>query len=188
MKKLIILSLLAITCVAQAQLPTSAKIKRWTSADARKTSIQGGDYSFYNASYLDTLKSGDTLFVIFPLFYPTKSTKYGTDLDVPYSNDLKPYLTFYWKKTGTVDTSVIVKYYQSIDGLAANSSWIQLKKGKLQSVYSNTDAVTTAKVTEYDFNRDSLYFASRYLGIQMIAKTKTGFKYAPKITLKNNAY
>ncbi len=210
MRKLIILALLVITCAAQAtDLPRATRIKKWTDPNGIKVSIQGGDYGIYNTTLADTLASQDTIFVVFPVYYPDRYAKVGQTLDIPFVENLNPYFNFKWQSGGVHDTvSVTVTYWQSLTGnitftTGKGSDWFPVTYGttsnapvgnlsgvtqslRLNTKSNSTNTLDPYSVFEYDFARQLVWFNARFVGIRIIAGTKSGFKGIPVITLRNN--
>jgi hypothetical protein len=211
-KYLVLILILGIACVAQAQFPYSqTKIKVCV---GNQSTVQGGNLAVYNKTYHDTLKTNDTLVVIIPCFYPNKTTGNVSSLDVPYSNNLYPEIIEYWKKAGTTDTIVTVTFWQSLSGsvastattktayladgtttsvvlpapLLATSIWKQIKNTTTPTNYTVNETVTSAATAEYDFYSGVFYFTGRYLAIRYIARAKSGFAYCPTFAIRMLAH
>jgi hypothetical protein len=209
MKKILLLvSLLALVCVAQAQLPRVAKAKTHsysayssvTPYDALNP-IYAGQWGSWNTLGTDSLKSNDTMVVVFPIFNPTFNTKEGNTL---FPNICYPYITFDFESgvtdTATIAANVTVTYWGSMTpdlvtatATTTNYHWFQLKYGNNTDVQRGVYAPTALSVVktsgvwfEHDFVGAQVFTPARYVAVRLISATKSGFVKKPIIKLRNN--
>jgi hypothetical protein len=153
MKKLFsILFLSSFILTTFAQVPKIASKVKLLSAASPGTIVP------FNASYTDTVAPGDTIFY---------------KMVVNYDQFVTPYISLLHKKPGSRDTTSVLTYWQSVNGV---DNWKQVTKGKAQSVYSllvDTTSINNPNVGskghEISFLRDTAYFESQYFGFRFIS-------------------
>ena len=155
MKKIFSLFLLAtLTISLFAQLPTGTKTKNGGS-------LAIGLICPFNGQLTDTLKSGDTIAYKFLVTHGKVSYAYISELTKLVAND----------------TTVYVKYFQSVDG---KTNLQQLKGIGAASppTYNDTIAKSTTTGRDIDLYRKNpgVPFASQYFIIWFKAPVKSGFK------------
>lgn len=138
-----------------AQMPRAAKVKNLGS-------VSPGTILSINNTLADTVTNGDTIFY---------------KIVVNHDNNVNAYLSLLHKKPGSRDTTSVLTYWQSVDGV---NNWQQLKKGKALSAYSTSldttsinNATVGSKGRDISFWRDTVYFESQYLGLRIISNGAT---------------
>jgi hypothetical protein len=88
-----------------------------------------------------------------------------------------PYLSLLHQKPGSRDTTSVLTYWQSVDGV---HNWQQVKYGKALGAYSTSIDTTSIKNATLanqgrtiSFLRDTAFFESQYLGIRFISNAPT---------------
>lgn len=165
MKKYLVICLLFVVGYASAQLPIASKIKDLGGP------VNPGVVIRFNPSLADTLKSGDTLVYKIAFNHSKVSYAYISQLTKLVAND----------------TTVYVRYYQSVDG---KTNLQQLKVVGAYSATTNNDTIakSTTAGRDIDFFRKSLPFDSQYLIIWFKASTKSNFKTILYGSLRINEY
>jgi hypothetical protein len=154
MKKIFSLIFLAVFAVSVfAQLPVKTKI--------HDGSGNAGTIMTFNKNLSDTLKSGDTIAYRFLINHSKVSYAYISELTKLVAND----------------TTVYVKYFQSVDG----SSNLQQLRGigaASAPTYNDTIAKSTTTGRDIDLYRKNpgVPFSSQYFIIWLKAPVKSGFK------------
>jgi|YelNatPaOPRAMG01_1025707.scaffolds.fasta_scaffold38094_3 hypothetical protein len=157
MKKLFsILFLAAFTLTMFAQVP------KITSKVKNLGSVSPGTILSINSNLADTITNGDTIFY---------------KIVCNHDGFVTPYISLLHKKPGSRDTSSVMTYWQSVNGV---DNWQPVLKGKALSSYSatiDTTSINNATVGNkghtYSFLRDTAYFESQYLGIRIISNGAT---------------
>ena len=159
MKKILLfIGLCAFAMIVSAQAPTiSTKIKT-------SKPVQVGYEQTFNVSLKDTLKSGDTLFYIFPIS-TNGAKKYYV---IPsLSQDFK---------LVSADAAVTATFYESFNG----TKWDTIKQKYAKTTYSKTISLTTGYHKYYNGMVDSvIYFDMDYYAVRYIAATNSSFKTIP---------
>lgn len=164
MKKIFTISIIALICASvSAQLPVTSKIK----TQPTQITASLGSVAF-NASYSDTLKSGDTLFYKW---------------SVAHTGIIYPYISLL-KKNVASDTTFTVTFWQSVDG---SHNWVQVLNTTTPTAWA-TDIAKTITGTDISFWRSVGYFESTYLGMRLISKTKSGCKNIAYGSIRINVY
>jgi hypothetical protein len=152
MKKIFSLIFIAVFAVSVfAQLPVKTKI--------HDGSGNAGTIMTFNKNLSDTLKSGDTIAYRFLINHSKISYAYISELTKLVAND----------------TTVYVKYFQSVDG-SSNLQQLKAVGAASAPTYNDTISKSTTTGRDIDFFRKSLPFGSQYLIIWFKAPVKSGFK------------
>ena len=117
--------------------------------------INQGEFVSYNSTLKDTLKSNDTLAYVLPITHIA---------NVSFELELR-------SKIVANDTTVTVKFFESIDGV----NYYSTVAGSSPSAYTKTFAKGASDVI-YVSASDICWFKGRYLKIMFIGATKTGLK------------
>ena len=166
MKKIfniLVFSLIAFTISAQA--PIASKCRTQTGG-FYQSYIPIGTEKPFNLTFADTLKSGDTLFYVFPF------SNGGSSRDFTVISDFQKF------KLVSADSAVTITFWKSQDGV----KWDTLKAGATTPTAYTKSVAKTGTTTYIDYNGlvdNSFYYDGNYFAIRYRASIKTNFKTIP---------
>jgi hypothetical protein len=172
MKKILnilIFSLVALSISAQA--PIASKW-RTQSGGFYQSYIPVGTEKPFNLTFADTLKSGDTLFYVFPF------SNGGAPRDFSVNSIFQKF------KLITADSAVTITFWKSQDGV----KWDTLKAGATSPTAYSKSIAKTGTTTYINYNGlvdNSLYYDGNYFAIRYRAAVKTSFKTIPYGVVSN---
>lgn len=124
-------------------------------------SVTQGNYIYLGAGLNQT--PGDSLQVSDSIAYLTY---------VYHTNDVAPYLTWYWNKIGTGTATITLSFLQSNDGV----NWFAVKAGQAQTTYTKSYTLSANTWSEVSFQRDTALFVGRYLKTYYITSSTASVK------------
>ena len=175
MKKIFIISILACLGIALfSQAPIASKWRVQSGGWYNQNLPLGTEKSFNNNTpAADTLKSGDTLFYVFPFSNAGLAKEYVT---------ISVYQKF---KLVAADSAITETFWHSQDGI----KWDTLKAGASPVAYTKAIAKTSSYYAIWNgFIDINKYYTGNYFAIRYGAAVKSGFKTIPSgvvSTIKN---
>ena len=166
MKKIFIFSILAcLTISLFSQAPATSKWRVLSSGFYNSNLPLGTEKPFNNNTLpSDTLKSGDSLFYVFP-YSNAGLAKEAVTISL-----------FQKFKLVAADSAITITFWQSQDEV----KWDTLKAGTSPVAYTKSVAKTTSYYANWNgFIDKNTYYNGNYLAIRYRAAVKSGFKTIP---------